>query len=466
MREANLRPSSRALRAALAFAALLPALACGSSSETFVAPSPSRCDVQAQAETSAFSASGGSGTIRISANRECAWSAQSDAAWIALQAQPRGQGDGSVQFTVSANADPATRSGGLSVNDRRLSISQEGRPCGFQLSSTRETVDAAGGQRTVRVDASSTECAWSASADVPWITVVNGQTGKGNGAVLFEVAPVSGPSRTGTVTVAGQSVQVVQGIGCTYAAGVTAIHVSASGGFGEVPVIAPAGCEWAARSQVGWLAIAGGSSGNGPGVVRVSAAPTDGPERTGVIIVAGISVIVAQSSGCRVSIEPTSFAAPVAGGTNPVAVRTGTGCPWSAASNAGWISVSQTSGVGPAQMAIAVEANNGPQRSGTATVAGHTFTVNQATWSPCAWSLAPPTQQFDANGGRGSVLVAVTGPCTWTAGSTVDWITLETGGSGTGSGLVQFIVAPNSGPPRTGIIRIAAFDYLVRQGGR
>ena len=464
MREATLRRSSRVLQTVCALAALLPALACGSSSETFVAPTPSRCAVQTHIETTAFSAGGGSGSVRVSTDRECLWSATSEAAWIVLQGQPRGQGDGSVQFTVAANADPSVRNAGVSVNDQRVQISQEGRPCQFRLSSTQESVEPTGGQRTVRVEASSSQCTWSADADSPWIEIADGRSGKGNGAVVFTVAAMTGPARTGTLTIAGIKVRVEQGTGCSYATGVTTLHVSASGGFAEVPVAAPVGCAWTAQSQAAWITIASGSSGTGAGAVRISVAPTDGPARTGTVTVAGDAVTVTQASGCRVSAEPTSFEAPAAGGTNAVAVRTAAGCPWSAASDVDWIAIPQMSGTGPAQVSFTIAANPGPPRSGEFGIAGQSIAVRQAT--SCTWRLAPPSHEFDFNGGRGNVLVIVGGNCAWTAGTTESWIRMEAGESGAGNGLVQFIVAANTGRARSGVVRIAGIDHVVRQGGR
>ena len=546
MREATLPGFSRAIRTVCAVAALLTASACGSSSETFVAPVPSRCTVQAATTPPAFAPNGGSGTVRITTNRECAWSVQTDAAWVALQ-QASGNGDGSVQFTVAPNGDTSPRNAGLNVNDQRLQISQEGRPCQFKLSSTHEAVDGSGGQRTVQVQTSS-QCTWSATAGVPWITIASGRNGTGNGNVAFEVAPTSGPSRAGTLTIAGQSVQVTQGIGCTYATGVTSLSVSAAGGSGEVPVQTAAACPWVAESQAGWITIASGSNGSGPGVVRVLVPPTDGPPRTGTISVAGVTVTITQSTGCGVTVQPAAHAAPVGGGASTVTVRAGAACPWSAASNAAWIAITssasgagdgqvqfavtantgparsgsltiggqtvsvsqptgctfsvtppavdlpfstqtasvslatgtgcqwnatttaswislpQASGSGPGQVSFVAEANDGPRRSDSLTVAGQKVTVNQE--SRCTWALAPPVHDFDANGGRGNVLVIVIGQCTWTAASTVSWITIEAGASGTGNALLQFAVAPNSGPARSGIVKVAGIDYLVRQAGR
>jgi hypothetical protein len=80
--------------------------------------------------------------------------------------------------------------------------------------------------------------------------------------------------------------------------------------------------------------------------------------------------------------------------------------------------------------------------------------------------FVPPDHIFGASGGNGNVLVIVTGACTWTATSDVDWITITAGASGTGNGLVQFVAAPNTGPARTGTLTIAGRRYQVTEAGR
>ena len=51
--------------------------------------------------------------------------------------------------------------------------------------------------------------AWTASTTTPWITV-NTPSGTGNGSVNFSFAADAGPTRTGTVTIAGQTLTVTQ----------------------------------------------------------------------------------------------------------------------------------------------------------------------------------------------------------------------------------------------------------------
>ena len=549
MREATPR-LLHLLRFFFTISCALIAAACGSdsSTDTVVGPSQTRCIVQTQADTTSFPATGGAGVVRITVDRECAWAVQSEAPWLSLQSERNGQGEGSVRFTVASNGDPPSRTARITVNDHGLQISQEGKACTFRLSSTRETAAASGEQKTVHVESSSPQCQWSATSDVPWITIIGGQAHSGSGDLRFEVAGVTGPPRFGMLTIAGQRVEVEQGTGCTYTAATTALSVGAEGGTSEVPVSAPPGCAWRAESQTPWLTIVKGESGSGSGSAVVRVDPTAGPPRSGTIVVAGRTVTVTQSSGCAVTVQPASHATPVGGGAASVTVAAAAGCGWTATTNATWIAITSgasgngagqvqftaaantgparsasltvgnqvvtvsqpsgctftvgaapelvspaaqtvalslstaagcrwnaatqapwitvpvTSGTGPAQVAFAVAANSGPQRSGVVVVEGKPVTLTQT--SPCTWVLAPPLHEMGPDGGRGNVLVIVDGPCTWTASSPTSWIAMEAGTSGTGNGLVQFIVAPNYGPARSGIVKIAGFDYVVTQPAR
>ena len=57
-------------------------------------------------------------------------------------------------------------------------------------------------------------CTWTVTTNVTWITVTNGVSGVGSGSTEFVIALNIVGSRTGTVTVAGQTVTVNQnGIG-------------------------------------------------------------------------------------------------------------------------------------------------------------------------------------------------------------------------------------------------------------
>jgi hypothetical protein len=454
----------------LSFAALttlvvaaLVTSACGSSSEiqSVTAPSSStKCGLQVTADGPSVPASGGSGSVRITANRDCQWTAKSDAAWLTLGSPASGQGDGSVRFSAGANSDPASRTGAIAINDQRIDVSQAGSPCQLTVSSNHESVDGAGGDLSVNVRASAASCAWTASSSVTWISIVSGREGRGDGAVNFHVTPVTGPPRTGSVTIAGQNVQVDQGTGCNYAIAGDTFAVDAAGGERQVAVTAPAGCSWTAQSQATWITLTNGASGSGSAVVTFRVAGSDGPGRSGTLIVAGRTITVTQSLGCTYSIAPSSLNVGAQAGNTSIQVQAGGGCAWSAASAVSWLTIaSGAAGSGPAQVQITIAANNGAARSGTVTVAGRSLTVTQA--SGCTYSVQPLSQ--DVGGGGGTVVVSITtGPgCSWNASSTVDWITVSTGEGDVPQATLT--VKPNASPPRTGTVTVAGHTVTINQ---
>jgi hypothetical protein len=53
-------------------------------------------------------------------------------------------------------------------------------------------------------------CHWTAASHDPWITVTAGASGSGSGTVVFDLGRNRGNGRTGTLTVAGTTVTVIQ----------------------------------------------------------------------------------------------------------------------------------------------------------------------------------------------------------------------------------------------------------------
>ena len=180
-----------------------------------------------------------------------------------------------------------------------------------------------------------------------------------------------------------------------------------------------------------------------------------------------VSRIVASTS-CTYSIAPTSQDFAAAGGTGTTAVTAGTSCPWSAVANVSWLHItSGASGSGNGNVGYSVDTNTSTSpRSGTLTVAGQTFTVNQAGAPPaCPSAINPTSANFTRNSATASVTVTIPAGCMWTAVSNVSWITITGGSNGTGSGTVSYSVAPYGGPPknRTGTMTIAGKTFTVKQ---
>jgi hypothetical protein len=188
-----------------------------------------------------------------------------------------------------------------------------------------------------------------------------------------------------------------------------------------------------------------------------------GPPRTGTVTVAGQTFTITQESGCAFTVAPTEIAPPAAGGSARIEVSTSASCAWTATSNDAWITVTAgATGTGSGPVDLLVAANTGPVRSGTVAVAGRTVTVSQA--SGCTIAITPADQSIPAGGGSGSVTVAAGPGCPWTAVSSVPWIVVTSGATGSGDGVVQFTVDVNTtGAPRSGTIGIGGQTFTVNQ---
>jgi hypothetical protein len=460
------------LRTFLTTICVVLAAACGSSSQTTTGPSQIRCGVQIQGDSVTFSPDGGTGSLRVTTSRECSWSAQTDASWVALTSPVTGQGDGSVNYRVAANSDPTSRAAGIVVEEQRLQISQTGRPCTFGLSSALETFGAVGGERTVQVTASSGQCRWTAVSDVPWISIASASEGSGNTAVTIRVDGLAGAQRAGNVTIGGIVLRVEQSSGpapnpnpdpnCTYAVGTPpAISFDRNGGTRELPVTTSPGCNWGASASADWITIVSGQSGSGSGAVRISVAANGGSARSASLRIGSETIAISQASACAISVNPTSLSATSAAGTGIVQVSTDPGCGWSATSATTWITVTDgATGAGSGQVRFSIAANSGPAREGAIAIGGRVVAITQA--SGCTYSISPAVHDVGGAGATGSVSVTTAAGCAWNASGGAEWIALASR-SGTGPGQVGFTVSANSSPPRIGTFTVAGYLVTVNQ---
>jgi hypothetical protein len=82
---------------------------------------------------------------------------------------------------------------------------------------------------------------------------------------------------------------------------------------------------------------------------------------------------------CVVTLPVTSASFPAAGGTGTLSIDVPAGCAWTASSTVGWIwEYHPVSGTGAGSVKYLVTPNTGAARTGTITVGGQTFTVEQA----------------------------------------------------------------------------------------
>jgi hypothetical protein len=117
------------------------------------------------------------------------------------------------------------------------------------------------------------------------------------------------------------------------------------------------------------------------------AANTTGSQRVGIITVAGSTHTVTQAANsCSYSLGSTTASLPSSATSGSVSVVTGTGCSWSAVSNAAWLSVTGgAAGTGMGTVTYSVAANpTATPRVGTINIAAATLTVTQAAGTPPA----------------------------------------------------------------------------------
>ncbi len=307
---------------------------------------------------------------------------------------------------------------------------------------------------------------------------------------------------------------------CYYDLSQETIAYSNLAGTGSVSVTAPAGCFWTAGSQAAWIQIAGGGTGAGPGTVSYSVSAYAGSTpRTGTITIGGRVLTVTQWGAIPLgeALDNPAFSWTTGGDANwlgyPGNAFAGSSSARSGAINHGqttWLETSVTGDVfGSFAWRVSSEPNydslrffidgeevtyynNGvetPLRiSGLTDWDSVTFYLpagnhvlrwtyikdgSVSTNEDCGYvdriciSLNNPVSAgFESPGGPGTVNVSLPSICQWTAISWVNWITITSATSGSGSTTVSYTVASNPGTsPRTGKMYIAGRDFTVTQAG-
>ncbi|HMJ06189.1 MAG TPA: BACON domain-containing carbohydrate-binding protein, partial [Chthoniobacterales bacterium] len=340
--------------------------------------------------------------------------------------------------------------------------------CAFAVSPASANLPAnGGGSGSVNVSAPA-GCEWTAVSRVNWVTITSGSSGTGNGTVTY-TATSGSDGMTALLIIAEQAFPIHFGSDpCTYTVTPTNATWSANGGTGGVGVQTPSGCGWGAMSNDSWITITKINHDSGNGGLTYSIAPNSGPARTGTLTVAGQTVTIEQvTTPCSYEVSPTTeqhYGS--AGGAGSTSISTTNGCPWTVTTDSSWIilGVSNGSGSGPSTVTYWVNANTATSsRSGTITVAGQVITVTQEGIT-CSYDISPANRSFTADGGSAYVNMAAADACNWTATSNDSWITVTSGGSGSGWGTIYYSVAENtSGAPRTGTLSIVGQTFTVFQ---
>jgi WD40 repeat protein len=339
--------------------------------------------------------------------------------------------------------------------------------CEFATSPTSAHLPAGGGSGSVDVSAPA-GCNWIAVSRVDWINITGGSSGTGDGTVTYATSD-GGDGITGLLIIAEQAFPIHLGSeSCSYSVSPMNATWSSFGGIGGIGVQTDSGCGWTAASNNSWITITKISRDSGDGGVTYSVAPNSGPARTGTLTVAGQTVTIEQvTTECTYTVTPTSQSFGSFGGSGNANIETLNGCPWTVTTDSDWIElgVGDDGGSGSATVTYWVSGNETTSsRTGTVTAAGQVITITQEGIT-CGYDISPPNRSFTGEGGSDYVNMAAADACNWTATSNAEWITITSGGSGSGWGTIYYSVATNTtGSPRTGTISIVGQTFTIFQG--
>ncbi len=168
------------------------------------------CSYSLSAENVSFDSNGGEGGVDVISPEGCEWTATASDAWIGISGEASGSGNGSISFNIESNISALPRAGTITVEGQVLNISQTGVECSYALSRSTIFFDSDEGSSSVGVTALE-GCDWSASASESWITITGGDSGSGNGEVLFTVdANPDVEARSGSISVEDQVLAISQ----------------------------------------------------------------------------------------------------------------------------------------------------------------------------------------------------------------------------------------------------------------
>ena len=173
-------------------------------------PQTIECSYALASETISFESDGGDGSAAVTAPEGCDWTATTEDDWITIAGEASGSGNDTVTFTVGAHITALDRSGSIMVEDQALTVTQTGVACSYTLSRSSISFDSDEGNSSVSVSTPE-GCDWTATPTESWITITEGASGGGDGAVNFAVdANPETAARSGSIMVEDQTLSISQ----------------------------------------------------------------------------------------------------------------------------------------------------------------------------------------------------------------------------------------------------------------
>lgn len=396
--------------------------------------------------------------------------------------------------SLTSDAVASNNSGSSTVNTVEAA-------CSFAIAPTGQNFTAAGGTGNVMVTTQD-GCAWQASINsgADFITIEGiASSNNGSGSINFSVAANNSLNpRSGALTIAGQTFTITQaGMVCQYAVTPETQAFDENGGTGAVTITTTTVCTWQVVSDSQFVVLTGAGSGIGNGMVRFSVAPNQAvAQRAGTLTVTGrdgfskkINILQgsATQAVCTFALSPSSAAFGAKGGDRAFFVQVSPdSCEWTATTASNFINItSDANQSGSAYISYLIPPNTLDaaragsiaisQLVGSTPIPRQTFTITQDSQTPppvvgCAITLTIPpfSQNFTEAGGEGMLMVGIAQGCSWQAmvSKGANFINIESGANGNGSGTIKFRVAANTtNLARDGTLTINGKTVFIRQSG-
>ena len=413
-------------------------------------------------------ATGGTGSAGVTAIAGCAWTAVSNnTPWLTITGGANGNGDGTVSFSAAANPNTSPRTGTLTIAGRTFTVNQAALSCSYTLSADEPV---GGGQRRNGHDERDDAGGVRMDGRQQQHVVADGDERRErhrewHGRFQRVVEPKHQPPHRHD---RHRRADVLRESGCR------GLHVRAGSGQSV-----GGGRRWD-RVDVGddtrrmcvdgrqqQHALADGDEWREwhrrrhGRLQRVGESRTD--QRNGTLTIGGQTFTVTQApAACSYTLSSASQAVAAGGGGGSTNVTAPTGCAWTGVSNGTpWLTVtSGANGSGNGTVAFNATANpNTSPRTGTLTIGGQTFSVNQAA-AACTFSVSPASVAVASSLSSGSATVTSPTGCAWTGiSNSTGWLSVTSGASGTGNGSVVFSATANgNATQRVGTLTVGGPD--------
>jgi len=284
----------------------------------------------------------GSDRITVTTAASCAWTATSGVAWISLASDKITTGSGSAAYSYDENMALLPRRGTIAIAGQTYTVTQAARPLSPDHYEPNNT--AAQAYLLTPVFAQNTGA----------VSISPANCDNANDMDYYKINLGAGYSYTVNAALYDKRNQINNSNYSLYAS----ISYSADG------------ATWSAEgSELKNLSMKEGTL-----YIRIKPHDNSAPSES-----YGFYSVKIGINTCVYSLAKSS--AEVDGGASSatVDITAGASCPWTASSNAAWITgVNPVSGTGNAAVTYSVAKNTVAERQGTLTVAGQTFTVTQS----------------------------------------------------------------------------------------